>query len=193
MLLHSVLLLFKFFLDVPLVYISLIPGDKFGYLQSQTAQLWKWNNTTLIVYYPKNYPKTTYRPICINQWYAVIMTLSRAIESHCHGAILIYRCYTYLMGPIFALRERSHTDRSRISTELWESLLSLPRSKCCNLIGWWSVKISWSWHFEVPRRYFLTLGRQQSKRRNVNNGLRIVARNSDSTRIHLWTLSVLIL
>ena len=29
---------------------------------------------------------------------------------------------------------------------------SLPRSKCCNLIGWWNVKISWSWHFEVPRR-----------------------------------------
>ena len=47
---------------------------------------------------------------------------------------------------------------------------SLPRSKCCNLIDWWSVKISWSWHFEVPRRYFLKLGTQQSKRRNANNG-----------------------
>ena len=35
--------------------------------------------------------------------------------------------------------------------------ISLPSSKYCNLIGWWSIKISWSWHFEVPRRYFLTL------------------------------------
>ena len=31
-----------------------------------------------------------------------------------------------------------------------------------------------AWHFEVPRRYFLTLDTQQSKRRYVNNGLRIV-------------------
>ena len=37
------------------------------------------------------------------------------------------------------------------------SMFPLPHSKCCNLIGWWSVKILWSWHFEVPRRYFLTL------------------------------------
>ena len=82
-----------------------------------------------------------------------------------------------------------------ISLYIWciEHWFSLPRSKCCNLIVCWSVKISWSWQFEVPRRYFLTLGTQQSKGRNVNNGLRIVARNSGSSLIHLWTLSVLIL
>ena len=66
----------------------------------------------------------------------------------------------------------------------WETYFSLPRSKCCNRIGWWSVKISWSWHFEVPRRYFLTLDTQQSKRRNANNGLPIVARNGKSTHIY---------
>ena len=56
--------------------------------------------------------------------------------------------------------------------------ISLPLSKWCNLIGWWSVKISWSWHFEVPRQYFLTLDMQQSKRHNANNGLRIVHSHS---------------
>ena len=59
-----------------------------------------------------------------------------------------------------------------------ETVFSLPCSKCCNLISWWSVKILWSWHFEVPRRYFLTLDMQQSKRCNANNGLRIVARKA---------------
>ena len=67
---------------------------------------------------------------------------------------------------------------------LMDSWFSLPRSKCCNLIGWWSVKISWSWHLEVPRRYFLTLDTQQSKGRNANNGSHIVARNDMSTHIY---------
>ena len=71
-----------------------------------------------------------------------------------------------------------------------DDCFSLPHSKCCNLIGWWSVKISWSWHFEVPRRFFLALDKQKSKRRNVNNGLPIVARNSESTHIHHCKLSV---
>ena len=72
------------------------------------------------------------------------------------------------------------------STIACERDFSLPRSKCYNLIGWWSVKILWSWHLEVPRWYFLTLGTQQSKRRNANNGLTIVARNDESTHMHLW-------
>ena len=70
-------------------------------------------------------------------------------------------------------------------------IYSLPCSKLCNLIGWWSVKISWSWHFEVPRQNFLTLDMQQLKRYNANNGLHIVARNSGYTHNYLWTLSVL--
>ena len=36
---------------------------------------------------------------------------------------------------------------------------------------------------EVLRRYFLTLGTQQSKRRNVNNGLCIIVINGESTHI----------
>ena len=74
-------------------------------------------------------------------------------------------------------------DNSQLGLTDIQSSFSLPCSKCCNLIGWWSVKILWSWHFEVPRRYFLTLDTQQSKRRNANNGLRIVARNSPLTLI----------
>ena len=50
-------------------------------------------------------------------------------------------------------------------------------------------KSLWSWHFEVPGRYFMTLDTQQSKRHNhnANNVLRIVIRNSESTHMHFWS------
>ena len=69
-----------------------------------------------------------------------------------------YECKRSLFpGPGFLSSATWPLIPKKHSNGLINQSFSLPRPECCNLIGLWSVKISWSWHFEVPRRYFLTL------------------------------------